>query len=245
MNETIKNPIGRAIMLQVGGWVLLVAVLLSFTVLPAKAEDPASAEAQELVNKARLSFQSLLRDPNMTWFRDHLKDAKGVLIVPQLLKAAFFVGGSGGSGVLLARNEKTGEWSEPAFYTLGSGSFGLQFGAEASEVILLVMTPRGVEALLTSTLKLGGDASVAIGPVGGGVQGATANLSADILSFARSKGLFAGISLEGAVVAARDDWNNAYYGKAVRPLDILINRSVSNSHSAELRATVGKAVDGK
>ena len=88
MNETIKNPIGRAIMLQVGGWVLLVAVLLSFTVLPAKAEDPASAEAQELVNKARLSFQSLLRDPNMTWFRDHLKDAKGVLIVPQLLKAA-------------------------------------------------------------------------------------------------------------------------------------------------------------
>ena len=250
MNETIKNPIGRPIMLQVMGWVLLIALLLSFSVLYAKtedpaSEDPASAEAQELVNKARLSFQSLLRDPNMTWFRDHLKDAKGVLIVPQLLKAAFFVGGSGGSGVLLARDEKTGEWSEPAFYTLGSGSFGLQFGAEASEVILLVMTPRGVEALLTSTLKLGGDVSVAIGPVGGGVQGATANLSADILSFARSKGLFAGISLEGAVVAARDDWNNAYYGKTVRPLDILMNRSVSNSHSAELRATVGKAVDGK
>jgi len=159
MNETIKNPIGHAIMLPVMGWVLLVAVLLSFSVLPAKAEDPASAEAQELVNKARLSFQSLLRDPNMTWFRDHLKDAKGVLIVPQLLKAAFFVGGSGGSGVLLARNEKTREWSDPAFYTLGSGSFGLQFGAEASEAILLVMTPRGVEALLTSTLKLGGDVS--------------------------------------------------------------------------------------
>src|SRR5439155_20813492 len=184
MNETIKNPIGRAIMLQVMGWVILIAVLLSFSAIPAKAEDPASAEAQELVNKARLSFQSLLRDPNMTWFRDHLKDAKGVLIVPQLLKAAFFVGGSGGSGVLLARNEKTREWSEPAFYTLGSGRVGLQFGAEASEVVLLVMTPRGVEALRTSTLKLGGDVAVASGPVGGGVQGAQASLSAGILSLA-------------------------------------------------------------
>jgi lipid-binding SYLF domain-containing protein len=244
MKETIKNVIGRAITLQIVG-ILLIAALLSFSAIPAKAEDPASAEAQELVNKARLSFESLLRDPNMTWFRDHLKDAKGILIVPQLLKAAFFVGGSGGSGVLLARDEKTGKWSEPAFYTLGSGSFGLQFGAEASEVVLLIMTQRGVEALLTSTLKLGGDVSVAIGPVGGGVQGATANLSADILSFARSKGLFAGISLEGAVVATRDDWNNAYYGKAVRPLDILMNHSVRNSHSDELRATVAKAVGGK
>ena len=245
MKETIKNVMGRAITLQIVGWILLVAALLSFSAIPAKADDPATAEAQELVNKARLSFESLLRDPNMTWFREHLKDAKGILIVPQLLKAAFFVGGSGGSGVLIAHDEKSGEWSEPAFYTVGSGSFGLQFGAEASEVVLLIMTQRGVEALLTSTLKLGGDASVAIGPVGGGVQGATANLSADILSFARSKGLFAGISLEGAVVAARDDWNNAYYGKVVRPLDILMNRSVSNSHSAELRATIAKAVGGK
>jgi len=245
MKETIKNVMGRAITLQIVGCILLVAALLSFSAIPAKADDPPSAEAQELVNKARLSFESLLRDPNMTWFRDHLKDAKGILIVPQLLKAAFFVGGSGGSGVLLARDEKTGEWSEPAFYTVGSGSFGLQFGAEASEVVLLIMTQRGVEALLTSTLKLGGDVSVAIGPVGGGVQGATANLSADILSFARSKRLIAGISLEGAVVAARDDWNNDYFGKAVRTLDILMNHSVRNSHSAELRATIAKAVGGK
>jgi lipid-binding SYLF domain-containing protein len=245
MRAATKSNLGSEIRGPGLCWILLVAALLSFSAMPAKAEDPPSAEAQELVNKARLSFESLLRDPNMTWFRDHLKDAKGLLIVPQLLKAAFFVGGSGGSGVLLARDEKTGEWSEPAFYTLGSGSFGLQFGAQASEVVLLVMTKRGVEAMLTSTLKLGGDVSVAIGPVGGGVEGATANLSADILSFARPKGLFAGLSLEGAVVAPRDDWNSAYYGKAVRPLDILMNRSVSNSHSAELRAAIGKATSGK
>ena len=223
-------------------WVLLVAALLSMSALPAKAAD--SAEAEELVNKARISFESLVRDPNMTWLRDHVKDAKGILIVPQLLKAAFFFGGSGGSGVFLARDEKTGDWSDPAFYTLGSGSFGLQFGAEASEVVLLAMTQRGVKAMLDSSFKLGADASIAVGPVGGGVAGATANLSADILSFARSKGAFVGLSLEGAVVATRDALNSAYYGKEVQALDILVKRDVHNNHAAALRAAVGKAASG-
>src|SRR5712691_8158935 len=180
----------------------------------------------------------------MTWLRDHVKDAKGILIIPQLLKAAFFVGGSGGSGVLLARDEKTGDWSDPAFYTLGSGSFGLQFGAEASEVVLLAMTQGGVKAMLDSSFKLGADASIAVGPVGGRVEGATANLSADILSFARSKGAFAGVSLEGAVVAIRDELNSAYYGKEVQALDILVKRDVHNNHAAALRAAVGKATSG-
>ncbi len=224
------------------GWVLLVAALLSMSVLPAKAAD--SAEAEELVNKARLSFESLVRDPNMTWLHDHVKDAKGILIIPQLLKAAFFFGGSGGSGVFLARDERTGDWSDPAFYTLGSGSFGFQFGAEASEVVLLAMTQRGVKAMFDSSFKLGADASIAVGPVGGGVEGATANLSVDILSFARSKGAFIGVSLEGAVVATRDALNSAYYGKEVQALDILVKRDVHNSHAAALRTAVGKAASG-
>ena len=224
------------------GWVLLVAALLSLSAPPARAAD--STEAEELVNQARLSFESLVRDPNMPWLRDHVKDAKGILIVPQLLKAAFFFGGSGGSGVFLARDEKTGEWSDPAFYTLGSGSFGLQFGAEASEVVLLAMTQRGVKAMLDSNFKLGVGASIAAGPIGGGVEGATANLSADILSFARSKGAFVGVSLEGAVVATRDELSSAYYGKEVQAMDILVKRDVHNSHAAALRAAVGKAASG-
>ncbi len=224
------------------GCILLAAALLSISAPPARAAD--SAEAEELVNKARLSFESLVRDPNMTWLRDHVKDAKGILIVPQLLKAAFFFGGSGGSGVFLARDEKTGDWSDPAFYTLGSGSFGLQFGAEASEVVLLAMTQRGVKAMLDSNFKLGADASIAVGPVGGRVEGATANLSADILSFARSKGAFVGVSLEGAVVATRDDLSSAYYGKEVQALDILVKRDVHNNHAATLRSAVGKAASG-
>jgi SH3 domain-containing YSC84-like protein 1 len=224
------------------GWVLLVAALLSLSAPSARADD--SAEAEELVNKARLSFESLVRDPNMTWLRDDVKDAKGILIVPELLKAAIFFGGSGGSGVFLARDEKTGDWSDPAFYTLGSGSFGLQFGAESSEVVLLAMTQRGVKAMLDRSFKLGADASIAVGPIGGGVEGATANLSADILSFARSKGAFAGVSLEGAVIATRDALSSAYYGREVQAMDILVKRDVHNNHAKALRAAVGKAASG-
>jgi lipid-binding SYLF domain-containing protein len=238
------------------GRILLLVVLLSLSgvplnaaepeaVVPSKADNIDATEAHELVTKAGVAFQSVLRDSNMTWFRDHIKEAKGVFIVPQLLKAAFFLGGSGGSGVLLVRDEKTGDWSEPAFYTLGGASFGLQFGAESSEVVLLIMSQRGVESMLSSSVRLGADASLAVGPVGGAVEGATANLSADLISFARSKGAFIGVSLAGAVVAARNDWNSAYYGKDVRAPDILVSHRVQNNQSGDLRAAVGKATNGK
>lgn len=165
--------------------------------------------------------------------------------MPQLLKAGFIIGGSGGSGVLLVRDDETGQWSETAFYTLRSGSIGFQIGAQASEVVLMMMTEKGVESLLSTTLKLGADATVAVGPVGLGIEGATApNLSADFISFARSKGLFAGISLEGAVIAARNEWNSAHYGQPARPVDILVRHKVSHKRTAELRAVVTKATSG-
>lgn len=193
-----------------------------------------------------MTLENFLADSNMGWLRDHIQDAKGIFIVPQLLKAAFFFGGEGGSGVFLVRDDKTGDWSQPAFYTMGAGSFGFQFGAQASEIVLLVMSQRGVESLLSSTFKLGGDVSVAVGPVGAGIEGSSAmNLSADMLSFGRAKGLFGGISLEGAVIATRDEWNRHYYAKEVRPTDILIKRSVNNSQSEGLRAALEQAVAGK
>ena len=221
----------------------LILVLIFCYPRPLLAAD--TAELRDLVDKARITVDSFMADPNFTWFRDHVKDAKGIFIAPQFLKAAFFFGGAGGSGVLLVRDDKTGEWSEPAFYTLGEGSVGFQFGAQASEVILLVMTQKGIDSMLSTTFKLGADASVAVGPVGAGVEGATApNLSSDMLSFARNKGLFAGVSLEGAVIAAMDDDNSAYYGRTVKPADILIKRDVSNGHSSTLRSTVAKATVG-
>jgi len=201
---------------------------------------PASAQSDEqlLVDKARITFESFMTDSNMSWFKEHLKEAKGVLIVPSLLKAGFIFGGSGGSGVLLVNDAKKGQWSQPAFYTIGSVSFGLQIGGEAAEVIMLVRTQKAVDKLLTSSFKLGGDTSIAVGPVGGGAK---SNVVADILSFSRSQGAFAGLALDGSVITVRDKWNAAYYGKPASPVDILVTHSVSNPGSAELRKTVANA----
>ena len=222
-----------------------VALLLVLLFMPTELLLASEIEQENIVDQSRMTLRSFLADSNMGWFRDHIKDAKGIFIVPQLLKGAFFFGAAGGSGVFLVKDEKTGEWSEPAFYTMGAGSFGFQFGAQASEVVLLAMSQRGVESMLSSTFKLGADVSVAVGPVGGGIEGSTAmNLSADLLSFARAKGLFGGISLEGAVIATRDEWNQDYYGKAVRPIDILVKQTVTNPQSSILRAALARASAG-
>jgi lipid-binding SYLF domain-containing protein len=141
----------------------------------------------------------------------------------------------------MARGQDPHKWSGPAFYTIGSVSFGLQAGGEASEILLLVMTDRGISAMLGNNIKLGADASIAVGPVGAGVAGATAALSADIMAFSRAKGLYGGISVDGAVIAVRDEWNSTYYGKVVQPSDILVRQSVSNPHAASLIAAVAKA----
>ena len=229
---------------RVTPWLCLIAILLPVAVVSVLAA-PASADemqrATQLVEKARMTMDSFMNDSMMGPLRDLIKDAKGVFIAPQLLKGAFVVGVSGGSGVFLVRDEKTGQWTGPAFYTIGGVSWGLQIGGEASEVILLAMTDRGVKSLLTSSLKLGADVGLAVGPVGAGASAATANLSADILSFSRSKGLYGGISLEGAVVATRGDWNDAYYGRSVTPTDIFIRHEVRNPHAAELIEAVTRS----
>jgi lipid-binding SYLF domain-containing protein len=196
------------------------------------------AEQQELVDKARLTFESFMRDENMSWLRDNMDQAKGLLIAPSVLKGGFIVGGSGGRAVLVVKDAKTGKWTQPGFYTLGSVTFGLQIGGEAAEVIMMVRSQKGIDNLLTTSFKLGGDTSVAVGPVGGGAK---TTITADILSFARSKGAYAGANFEGAVVKTRDGWNQAYYGKAVTPVDIFVKHAVSNPGSGELRTAVAKA----
>ena len=195
-------------------------------------------DAQGIVDKARVAFGEFMRDDNYSWMRDHLKDAKGVLIYPQVLKAGYILGGSGGTGVLLSRDGKTGEWSNPAFYTMGSVSFGLQIGGESAEVVLLVMSQKGMDSLLTSNFKLGGDASVALGPVGGGAK---ADITTDFLSFSKSKGLYAGVNLDGSYVSVRDSLNKAYYGRDVSPVAIIVKQSVSNKGAVPLREELKKA----
>ena len=215
---------------------ILAAMLLVAAAPGAMATD--LEDAQGIVDKARITFGGFMGDNKYQWMRDHLKDAKGVVIYPSVLKAGFIIGGSGGTGVLLAREGKTGDWSNPAFYTLGSVSFGLQIGGETAEVVVLVMSQKGMDTLLTSKFKLGGDASVALGPVGGGAKG---DITADFISFAKSKGLYAGLNLDGSYIDVRENLNTAYYGKAVTPVDIIDKKSVSNAAAVPLREDLKKA----
>jgi lipid-binding SYLF domain-containing protein len=205
---------------------------------PAMAAD--RGQVQGLVDEARLTFSDFMRDPNYKGFYRSVSNAKGVLIFPQVVKGGFVFGGSGGSGVFLVRGEKTTHWSEPAFYSLGSVTFGFQAGGEAAQVIMLAMTQKAVDSLLSSSFRLGGDVSMALGPIGGGgkAQADIPSVTADFIAFARSKGLYAGLNLEGAVVWVRDGLNEAYYGKNVRPADIFVKHAVRNKGADELRAVV-------
>ncbi len=211
----------------------------SFTTAVAADRD----RVQGLVESARITLDDFMRDPIYVWLHDNIKHAEGVLIFPQIIKGGFIFGGSGGTGVFLARDKKTGDWSDPAFYTVGSVTFGLQIGGEAAEVIMLAMTPKAVDSLLSSSFKLGGDASVALGPIGGGAkaQADIPSVTADFLTFAKGKGLYAGLNIEGAVIAVRDGMNAAYCGKDMMPTDIVVNNKCTNKGSNELREALRKA----
>jgi lipid-binding SYLF domain-containing protein len=224
--------------IRVFAFATILAAMLLVAAAPGAMAADKKEDAQGIVDKARVTLSEFLRDKNYEWLRENIKKAKGVLIYPQVLKAGFIFGGSGGTGVLLTRDSKTEEWSNPAFYTLGSVSFGLQIGGEAAEVVLLVMSQKGVDSLLTSKFKLGGDTSIALGPVG---AGAKADITTDFISFAKSKGLYAGLNLDGSYLDVRDSLNKAYYGKEATPVDIIVKKSVSNKGAVPLREELKKA----
>jgi SH3 domain-containing YSC84-like protein 1 len=217
----------------------IATIVVAMTVGLAYAADEAE-KGQKVVDDMTQVFDNLNADPNMGWFRSNLKRAHGVLIMRQY-RAGFIVGVSGGRGVMLARDPSTGQWSQPAFYGQGSGSFGFQIGADTSEIALLIMTEKGRDALLTTDVKLGGDISVAAGPVGAGAKAATA----DVLSFARSKGIYGGVALEGMVIGPQHKTNKTYYGQDVSPLDILVKHEVTNPGADKLVSAVSKVASAK
>lgn len=228
---------------MLGGSVALVLLMIASLVgVPRSAMADDAKDAQQLVDKARMTFEAFIGDKEMgPALQTLVKKAHGILVYPSVLRGAFIVGASGGSGVFLAHDAKAKKWGGPAFYTIGQASFGLQAGGDASEIVLVALTERGVSSLLATSAKLGADASVAAGPVGVGAQAATQNLSADIVSYSRAKGIYAGVSVDGAVVATRDALNKAYYKKEVTPTDILVKRAVSNKGAAGLIQAVAKA----
>lgn len=200
--------------------------------MPAQAETKRE-KAEELVEKAADTALYFSRDTAFEALWDLADDAHGFVIIPRSLRGGFLFGASGGNALMIARKED-GSWSEPVFMTIGSLSFGFQIGVEGSETILAIMTQRGVEHLLSTSVKLGGDLTIAAGPIGAGAKAQTA----DILAFSRSRGLYGGVSLEGAILKARHSWNNGYYGEDVRPLDVIFRDTVSRPNSAPLQNAI-------
>lgn len=180
----------------------------------------AGHEQQEIVDQAKATMEGLTSDKTFGNAPQLLRRAKAVMIVPQLVKGGFFVGGEGGTGVLLA---KTAEgWSYPAFYTAAAASFGLQIGIETAEVVFLVMSDRALDAWMKNEVKLGAKAGLTVLVVGSNAEAAaTTNANVDVIAWARTKGAYAGITLEGSLIKPRETYNEAYYGRRIGPAEIV------------------------
>ncbi|TQV76329.1 lipid-binding SYLF domain-containing protein [Denitrobaculum tricleocarpae] len=198
----------------------------------------AASSGEELVAKSRFTIERLLSDPEFFNLKRYIEQSRGVLIIPELVKGGFIVGGEGGSGVLMVKGSD-GTWSSPAFYTLAAGSIGLQIGGQVSEVVFTLMNDGAVNSMLGDEFKLGADASVAVGPIGAGLEASTTtNLNQDIYAFSKSVGLFGGGALEGAKIFERVEWNEGYYGKGATPKAIVFERRFSNPDADRLRAAL-------
>jgi len=209
---------------------ILVPALLFTPARPAFA----LTDQQELIDKSRITFDKLIGSEEFGELPGYMKRAKAIMIFPSLIKGGIILGGEGGSGILLVRNAQKG-WSQPAFYTLASGSLGLQLGGQISEVIFTIMSTRALDAILDNQFKFGGGMSMAMGPIGKGIGGSTTtNLESDIYTFAKTSGLFGGVSLDGAGILKRDSWNAAYYGKGATPYAIVIQGKYQNPNTHQL-----------
>jgi lipid-binding SYLF domain-containing protein len=193
--------------------------LFALTGTPAVAKTDSQ---ERVVERARLVLDSFLDDPTFQDMRVYVQNAYAVLIVPEVLKGGFVLGAEYGIGVLLVRNVDTGAWGQPAFYGLFAGSFGLQAGGQSSDVVLTIMNQGAVEKLMDNGVRLGGNMSIAVGRLGGGIgAGTTTHFGEDVYMFAKSQGLYGGLALEGAMVFPKDDWNQAYYGRPLTPREIV------------------------
>ena len=214
----------------------LATALVAGAALGFTATAAAQNEQQVLVNQAEKTLSNFMRDPEMKWLQQNIGRAKAVLIAPEIVKAGFIVGGSGGRAVLLARNG--GKWVGPAFYTLATASIGFQAGIAASEMVTLVMTDKGMNSLLASSLPTKPPPmapTTVAGPVG---AGAKSDVTADLIAFSRSKGVYGGLNLDGTVVSSNSDWDKAFFGKPVLPPDILIKNAASNKGADKLLAEI-------
>ncbi len=206
---------------------LLAGLVLSGTSLAASSSNVKQLE------KATDVLNEIMRAPDKGIPSDLLEKSVCVGLVPSEIKAAFVVGGTYGRGVLVCRRHGNGAWGAPSMFTLGGANIGFQIGGKATDVVFLVMNPEGARKLLQDSVKLGAEISAAAGPLGRTAEGATdAQLHAEILSYSRTRGLFAGVSLDGAVLKQDHDDNARLYGHPVKPKEILIEGAVASPPAA-------------
>ncbi len=209
------------------------------TLSPVAAQD--NIQQRKLLLDAEAALIDLrAAEPLAGKMNSAIAKASAVLIVPNLLKGAFIVGGEGGSGVLLARR-LDGSWGAPVFVTLGAASIGLQIGGQSSKVLFAVMHDAALDALLSNKVKLGVDLGVAVAHVGAGLEASTTTAARDdIFQFAVSQGLFGGGALEGAVIEPRTSWNDAYYGRTLGAKAIVADPNLASPGADALRAALDR-----
>jgi lipid-binding SYLF domain-containing protein len=225
-------------MIKPNGRTGMMAALLATAVLILSV--PAHASEQETtVQQATAVLDKIMEIPESAIPPSLLSNAYGIAIIPGVVKGAFIIGGRYGEGVLLIRN-RGGGWSNPSFLSIGGGSFGWQIGGQSTDVILVFKSQRSVDDIKKGKFTLGADAAVAAGPVGRRVEGATdVMLKAEILSYSRSRGFFAGVSLEGSVLNILWEDNAAYYGRTnVTADDIFSGRVRGPASAAALRKSL-------
>lgn len=198
----------------------------------------AASDQQDLIEHARITLDDLRKDKEFGNGSQLMRRAKGVMIVPSLIKGGFFLGGEGGTGVLLTRGAGH-DWSYPAFYTLASASFGLQIGGEEAELIVFALTEKGLQAFMKDQFKIGAQAGLAVVTLGSTAEADTTSaLNADLVVWSSSSGAYAGLTLNGSIIKPRDSWNHAYYGKDITPAGIVNRHAVTNHGADALRANL-------
>ena len=209
---------------------------------PLLAATPSRADAkrQSLVDQCLETSRKVLSGKDYPDVLKLMPKARAVLIIPELVQGGFIIGAAGGRGTLLTKSGP-GNWSYPGFYGMGSGSLGFQIGGKVSEIVFIVLTEKGLNALLSSKFKFGAEAGVTMVAVGAGVEGATTMAGgADIAAFSNSTGLFAGASIEGSYLDADNDWNAIYYGPGATTQSIVNDRRFTNPGAEPLRKFFAK-----
>ena len=210
----------------------LAFVTLSFLALapPARAQS----DQADRIRESRTVFDEIMNAPDKAIPGSVLDRAEAIAIFPSTLKGGFIVGGHRGRGVLSVRNREDATWSPPAFLSLTGASFGAQIGGQAVDIVLVIMNRRGVENLLRNQFKIGGDASAAVGPVGRTAEASTdIQLRAEILSYSRARGLFAGVSVNGSSIREDRDANEAFYGQPFRTRQVVLDGQAKTPQSAD------------